>query len=67
MNNSASEHVAFTRLDLGEGQLPECFEADERSDPAAEDVLQLVSGRRVLGVVREQKTELLQGMHHDSL
>lgn len=40
---------------MEEGTLPECFEADERSTPGAEDVLQLVSGRTLLGRVRQRK------------
>ena len=44
------------------GQLPQCFEGDERSDPAASDLLQLVSGRSLLGVVRERKLPTLPGL-----
>lgn len=41
------------RLDTAAGQLPEAFEMDERSYAAASDeVLQLVSGRQLLGGVR---------------
>ena len=49
---------ACGRLELEEGHLPECFEADERSDPTAEDVLQLVSGRTLLGSVRQRSDKL---------
>lgn len=45
----------FCRLDLRDGELPECFEADERSDVKTEDILQLVSGRTLLGFVRERQ------------
>ena len=44
------------RLDTGAGQLPEAFEMDERSHAAASDeVLQLVSGRQLLGAVRVRR------------
>lgn len=42
-------------------ELPECFEAEERSVPDTADVLQLVSGRTLLGVVREQQLQYLAG------
>ena len=42
---------------LQRGQLPECFEADERSTDETPDVLHLVSGRQLLGVVRERRPE----------
>ena len=43
------------RLELGQGQLPDCFEGEERS-PAVDtpDLLALVFGRRVLGAVQER-------------
>lgn len=44
------------RLDTAAGQLPEAFEMDERSYAAASDeVLQLVSGRQLLGAVRVRR------------
>ena len=42
-------------------ELPECFEAEERSASDTADILQLVSGRTLLGVVREQKMHCLEG------
>ena len=44
-------------------ELPECFEAEERSVRDTCDVLQLVSGRTLLGVVREQQLQYLPGIH----
>ena len=49
------------RVDVGPGQLPECFEGEERTDPGIGDLLHLVSGRQLLGVVRELKTHLIPG------
>ncbi|GLI62464.1 hypothetical protein VaNZ11_005076, partial [Volvox africanus] len=41
------------KLDLQPGELPRCFEADVRRHPGASDqLMQLVSGRTLLGVVR---------------
>lgn len=49
------------RLDqLDSGCLPDAFEADERAAPECPDLLQLVSGRQVLGAVRERRLELLE-------
>ncbi|KAK9844451.1 hypothetical protein WJX74_002691 [Apatococcus lobatus] len=48
-------------LDVNMFELPECFEAEERSVPDTGDVLQLVSGRTLLGVVREQQIHYLDG------
>ncbi|KAL4420845.1 hypothetical protein ABPG75_010501 [Micractinium tetrahymenae] len=45
--------------ELGAGWLPDAFEADERATQDCPDLLQLVSGRQVLGVVRERRAELL--------
>lgn len=45
--------------ELGAGWLPEAFEADERATSDCPDLLQLVSGRQVLGAVRERRAELL--------
>lgn len=47
--------------DLQRGQFPDCFEGDERSTLDTADVLQLVSGRQLLGVVRERRPEALAG------
>ena len=44
--------VSSCRLQLGKEELPEFFEADERSCNGAEDILHLVSGRSLLGTVR---------------
>ena len=51
------------RLDTAEGQLPPAFEAEERSWPGCGDLLQLVSGRTLLGVVRELSPAALAGVH----
>ena len=47
------------RLELGRGQLPGAFEAEQRSLPGLGDLLHLVSGRTLLGVVRERITNRL--------
>ena len=44
--------VSLCRLQLGKEELPEFFEADERSCNGAEDILHLVSGISLLGIVR---------------
>ncbi len=54
-------HVVH-RVQLSTEELPEAFEGEERSVPGVGDVLQLVSGRQLLGVVRERKDVQLQGM-----
>lgn len=54
-------------MQLSEGQLPEAFEGEERSVPGMGDVLQLVSGRQLLGIVRERQDAFLPGpiiLHH---
>ena len=43
------------------GHLPECFEMEERTSPGVGDVLQLVSGRQLLGFVRELSDGQLAG------
>lgn len=43
------------------GHLPECFEMEERTSPGVGDVLQLVSGRQLLGFVRERSDGQLAG------
>lgn len=48
-------------MQLNTGQLPEAFEGEERSVPGVGDVLQLVSGRQLLGVVRERQDARLPG------
>lgn len=48
-------------MQLSEGQLPEAFEGEERSVAGVGDVLQLVSGRQLLGVVRERQDAFLPG------
>lgn len=45
--------------DLSSGALPDAFEADERAAPDCPDLLQLVSGRQLLGAVRERRLVLL--------
>ena len=50
------------KLDLEEPhQLPDCFEADERSSPGTPELLELISGRQLLGVVRERRASQLHG------
>ena len=49
------------RVDLTGGHLPECFEMEERTSPGVGDVLQLVSGRQLLGFVRERSDGQLAG------
>lgn len=49
------------RVQVGTGQLPEAFEGEERSVAGVGDVLQLVSGRQLLGVVRERQDACLPG------
>lgn len=51
------------RLQVGAGELPEAFEGEERSVPGMGDVMQLVSGRQLLGVVRERQDLRLPGIH----
>ncbi len=47
---------------LQPGQLPDCFEAEVRRSPAdSEDLLHLVSGRTLLGLVRKRRQPLLPG------
>ena len=48
-------------VQLSEGQLPTAFEGEERSVAGVGDVLQLVSGRQLLGVVRERQDACLPG------
>lgn len=45
--------------ELDAGHLPDAFEADERADTDCPDLLQLVSGRQLLGAVQERRLELL--------
>lgn len=47
------------RLDVGQSELPEAFEAEERSVPGLGDLLHLVSGRSLLGAVRERRAQNL--------
>lgn len=51
-------------MQLSEGQLPEAFEGEERSVAGVGDVLQLVSGRQLLGIVRERQDACLPGLNH---
>lgn len=50
------------RVHVGTGELPEAFEGEERSVPGVGDVMQLVSGRQLLGVVRERQDQRLSGI-----
>ena len=59
-------HSAVRRAYLGpeieeleSGCLPDAFEADERAEGTCPDLLQIVSGRQLLGAVRERRLELL--------
>ncbi|KAK9814314.1 hypothetical protein WJX72_003841 [[Myrmecia] bisecta] len=54
------------RLEVESGQLPEQFEAEERSTAGLGDVLQLVSGRQLLGVVRHLQADRLQDLRQAS-
>ena len=47
------------RLDVGQSELPEALEAEERSVPGLGDLLHLVSGRTLLGAVRERRAQNL--------
>ena len=47
------------RVDVSFGELPEAFEGEERSALGVSDVLQLVSGRQLLGVVRQRQDALV--------
>jgi hypothetical protein len=50
------------RRGLPAGHLPPAFEAEERADPRlTPDLLHLVSGRTLLGVVRERRPLMLEG------
>ncbi|KAK9787469.1 hypothetical protein WJX73_006578 [Symbiochloris irregularis] len=54
---SAVKHAYLgPRLNLNPGELPAQFEGEERSDPSVGDLLQLVSGRTLLGVVKQPRT-----------
>lgn len=53
--------VVFDRVEVGTDQLPEAFEGEERSIAGVGDVLQLVSGQQLLGVVRERQDARLPG------
>jgi curved DNA-binding protein CbpA len=54
------------RRGLPPGHLPPAFEAEERADPRlTPDLLHLVSGRTLLGVVRERRPLLLTGARGD--
>ena len=47
---------------MGIGELPEAFEGEERSVAGIGDVMHLVSGRQLLGVVRERQDLRLSGI-----
>ena len=47
---------------MGTGELPEAFEGEERSVAGIGDVMHLVSGRQLLGVVRERQDLRLSGI-----
>lgn len=54
--------IVWGRVQLSMGQLPEAFEGEERTVAGMGDVLQLVSGRQLLGVVRERQDARLPGL-----
>ena len=54
---------SWCRLSLAPGELPAQFEGEERSQPGLGDLLQLVSGRTLLGCVRVRQSALLSGEH----
>ena len=60
-SESRSCFAALFRVHLSSGQLPEAFEGEERSVAGVGDVLQLVSGRQLLGLVRERQDAQLPG------
>ena len=47
------------RLNLGRGEVPDAFEAEERSVPGLGDLLHIVSGRTLIGTVRERRADRL--------
>jgi len=51
-------------LEVGRYELPEAFEAEERSVPGLGDLLHLVSGRTLLGSVRERHAQNLGSTGH---
>ncbi|KAL3134000.1 hypothetical protein ABBQ32_008439 [Trebouxia sp. C0010 RCD-2024] len=60
--NAAVRHAYLgPRVEVGTDQLPEAFEGEERSIAGVGDVLQLVSGQQLLGVVRERQDARLPG------
>jgi hypothetical protein len=55
-------HTTCCRLNTRPGELPVEFECDERSHPAlSDDLLHLVHGRTLLGVVTTPATLRLEG------
>ncbi|DBA75412.1 hypothetical protein WJX77_006042 [Trebouxia sp. C0004] len=61
--NAAVRHAYLgPRVRMNTGELPEAFEGEERTVAGVGDVLQLVSGRQLLGVVRERHDAKLQGL-----
>ncbi|KAL0034009.1 hypothetical protein WJX79_002800 [Trebouxia sp. C0005] len=60
--NAAVRHAYLgPRVRMDTGELPEAFEGEERTVAGVGDVLHLVSGRQLLGVVRERHDAKLQG------
>ncbi len=51
-------------MEVGRYELPEAFEAEERSVPGLGDLLHLVSGRTLLGSVRERHAQNLGSTGH---
>lgn len=52
-------------MHLGAGELPEAFEGEERSVAGVGDVMHLVSGQQLLGMVRERQDLRLSGVQKD--
>ncbi|CAH9111367.1 unnamed protein product [Cuscuta europaea] len=61
-------HAAFYGPEIESMHLlPECFEAEERSMPFTSDILHLVSGRDLFGMVRVANTKKLTSFEDDLL
>ena len=58
---STRQHVGCVQAGLAAGELPEAFEAEERSVAGVGELLHLVSGRHLLGCVREREAGFLRG------
>ena len=64
LNDALARAYHGPAVDLGaaaSGVLPPCFEGDERAEPHEGDLMQLCSGRTLLGVVRHVVLTALEG------